>query len=163
MTEQLNEKGDFLENNIKKYQGLWQDMINYLVEEFNIDLAFITKIKNKKIKFIVLNNNISTNEIHPGKVYDLLGTYCEKTVMLEEDDFHLVTNAKKNDDGFYQKEIDNGYLSYLGFPLFRSNGEIFGTLCVAHHEPKNFNSDQICFMKTYSEMIRSNLIAAEMR
>ncbi len=56
-----------------------------------------------------------------------------------------------------------GVESYVGVPLFRQNGEFFGTLCALDTEPRHFPDDVIKSLNLFANLIAFELEAEEIR
>ena len=47
--------------------------------------------------------------------------------------------------------VPEGYRSYLGVPLRTSQGEIIGTICSFHQQPRKYNSEEIAIVELFAE------------
>ena len=47
--------------------------------------------------------------------------------------------------------VPEGYRSYLGVPLRTSQGEIIGTICSFHQQPRQYNSEEIAIVELFAE------------
>ncbi|BAT52730.1 GAF Sensor Signal Transduction Histidine Kinase [Nostoc sp. NIES-3756] len=48
-------------------------------------------------------------------------------------------------------EAPEGYCAYLGIPLRTAEGEVIGTVCSFHQQPRNFTQDEIQFVELFAE------------
>ncbi len=48
-------------------------------------------------------------------------------------------------------QVPEGYLSYLGVPLRTSQGEIIGTICSFHQQPRKYNSEELEIVELFAE------------
>jgi len=46
-----------------------------------------------------------------------------------------------------------GFESYISVPIFRADGELFGTLCAIDPEPARLDRETIATLQMYAEMI----------
>jgi len=105
----------------------WQNIVNTLAELIHVPAALIRKVELPYIE--VFRSSESNN--NPCKVGDkehLAGLYCEKVIKIENE--LLVPNALKDENENKNPDIKLGMISYLGFPMSSSTGEIFGMICV---------------------------------
>ena len=47
--------------------------------------------------------------------------------------------------------VPEGYRSYLGIPLRTSQGEVIGTICSFHHQPRKYNSEEVAIVELFAE------------
>ena len=59
-----------------------------------------------------------------------------------------VEDAKENPE--YGKPPE-GYHSYLGIPLRTAQGEVIGTICSFHQQPRKFNKDEMQIVELFAE------------
>ncbi|MEA5596414.1 ATP-binding protein [Rivularia sp. UHCC 0363] len=48
-------------------------------------------------------------------------------------------------------QVPQGYRSYLGVPLRTSQGEVIGTICSFHQQPRKYNSEEIAIVELFAE------------
>jgi len=132
----------------------WQNLIEYISNQVNADLTFLSKIHDDRMEFIRVNE--SNQYIQEGTTIDLVGTFCEETIKNEKE-YNMVTNAEKDEVWKDSKEVEDGWLSYLGFPVRWPDGRIFGTFCVAGRKKNNFKSSQIELLETCRNLIEVQL------
>ncbi len=47
--------------------------------------------------------------------------------------------------------VPSGYRSYLGVPLRTSQGEVIGTICSFHQQPRKYNSEEVAIVELFAE------------
>ncbi|WP_414620988.1 ATP-binding protein [Calothrix sp. CCY 0018] len=47
--------------------------------------------------------------------------------------------------------VPEGYRSYLGVPLRTSQGEVIGTICSFHQQPRKYNSEELAIVELFAE------------
>lgn len=100
--------------------------------------------------------------LNPGDQLELSTTFCN-TVRGAVAPL-IVKNASeielyKNHPGHTVYGIE----SYFAVPLFRQNGEYFGTLCALDPEPKEFSEDLVGMFELFANLISHELEAEEIR
>ncbi|HLO89231.1 MAG TPA: ATP-binding protein [Nostocaceae cyanobacterium] len=78
--------------------------------------------------------------------YSLHGTVASKVIATGQS--LAVENANQHPD--YQDSLE-GYLSYLGIPLRTAQGEVIGTICSFHQQPRKFTTEEIQIIELFSE------------
>ncbi len=47
--------------------------------------------------------------------------------------------------------VPSGYRSYLGVPLRTSQGQVIGTICSFHQQPRKYNSEEVAIVELFAE------------
>jgi nitrogen-specific signal transduction histidine kinase/GAF domain-containing protein len=120
-----SEVAQFIPN---KILDKWQQMVDSLAEIMDVPTAMITKFEPPYVEAVRVNrpNPQGIKAKFRTPIADL---YCEKIYNKEKNRL-LVTNALNDEIWNRNPELEFGYISYLGFPIFLPNGDIFGTICV---------------------------------
>lgn len=99
--------------------------------------------------------------LKPGDELDVATTLCRE---VRDSNAPIVIDKASNDD-VYCKHITPqmyGFESYISIPLYRANGEYFGTLCALDPLSANLsNPKTLSAMKTFSEVISMQLEAEQ--
>jgi len=81
----------------------------------------------------------------------------ETTICNEVRQHHQVVafNSASTDPKFAQHPTPAlyGFESYISVPIFRANGELFGTLCAIDPEPARLDPETLATLQMYAEMI----------
>ena len=72
----------------------------------------------------------------------LTGTVVETGKILRVDDTNTCTEYGK---------APEGYRSYLGIPLRTSQGDVIGTICSFHQQPRKYNSQEVSIVELFAE------------
>jgi len=131
----------------------WQNFVNLIAELLDIKAVLITKKDDKYLEILKTSIN-NDNPFKEGNLYPLAGSYCEK-VIKRQDSFESVNelNIKwlNNDD------LPTQLTSYLGFPIFKPDGSIFGTICVFDDQQKQFNNNDKKLLVELKNVIEDQL------
>ncbi len=107
-----------------------------------IDWSVVTLARNGFDKILAssieLDNYDTTYSLH-GVV---TGTVVETGKSLTVDDTKTCTEYG---------QVPEGYRSYLGVPLRTSQGEVIGTICSFHQQPRKYNSEEVAIVELFAE------------
>jgi c-di-GMP phosphodiesterase len=152
MDTSINQK-DF--NIPQDIRDKWQNIVNILTKIMNIPVALIMKVDYPS--FTVFQTNASPdNPFTVNQAFTLpAGIYCEKTMKTQQK--NLIPNALKDPEWDKNPSIAAGLISYLGFPIFYPDKNIFGTLCVLDKKENAFSKDFEEVMSQFKEIIEMHL------
>lgn len=132
----------------------WQSAVNTIAEVVKVPVALITKVEPPHRK-VFCSNESSNNPFPAGSKELLAGLYCGTVVANKRQ--LLVTNALKDGGWKRNPAIKLGFISYLGFPLFWPDGEIFGTLAVFDTRENDYGGSPEKLMSQFNDLIESHL------
>lgn len=140
LREQLEESIDVLHelyavasNATLSFETRRQKILELGCQYLGLPYGFVTELSADTQRIVAATG--SHELIQPGSKCPIEESYCRKTV--EEDGFLSVTNAVEegwSDDPAYER-FELG--SYIGGKLV-VEGELFGTVCFAAHEPREY-------------------------
>ncbi|MBO3457689.1 ATP-binding protein [Aetokthonos hydrillicola Thurmond2011] len=111
-------------------------------ELLNVDWSVVTLCQKGFERVLASNLEMSGGE----QVYLLHGTLTGTVV--ETGRSLAVEDANKHSE--YGKAPD-GYCAYLGIPLRTTEGEVIGTICSFHHQPRQFSQEEIQLGELFAE------------
>ncbi|MFW5787407.1 MAG: GAF domain-containing protein, partial [Halanaerobiales bacterium] len=126
----------------------------YYTELFNVNDALITRVDHPYLEVFKASEN-EDNLFDEGDRVMLAGHYCEKVIKGKRK-FKLDDARQSNHFAKYP-EVNEGLISYLGYPLQWPDGEVYGTLCVHNDTPGQFSIELENLMKRLQELINSQL------
>lgn len=121
----------------------WQGIVDNVAEIVNVPSVLIMKIDLPYIE-VCCSSKSNNNPYKEGDREHLTGLYCEEVIMRK--DKLLVPNALKDKAWNKNPDIQLGMISYLGFPLFWPDGEVFGTICM-------LDSKENKYKKRYEDLL----------
>ncbi|SDL27879.1 HD domain-containing phosphohydrolase [Halarsenatibacter silvermanii] len=132
---------DYIEYKISSsVKSNWQNIVDLLAEIIGAEAGFITRIFGEKIK-ILKRDSETESDIEEGDFIELAEVYCHKAV--NDEKMVEINDARKIDRWQGSAELDMGFVSYLGMPIYHQvNRGVFGTLCVVDREPRNFQQKE---------------------
>jgi len=133
----------------------WQNIVNILVRIMKVPAALIMRV-NFPVFTVFQSGGTEENPFRAGQEFKLpAGIYCEKTMRTKEK--QLVPNALKDPEWDKNPSIPAGMISYLGFPIFYPDNDVFGTLCILDNKENSYSSDFEEVMSQFKEIIESHL------
>jgi PAS domain S-box-containing protein len=138
----------------------WQGVVNILADMLQVPVALINRFENPYITVQLANQT-------PGQLFrhgqrlklqdseSFLGTYCERVI--SQKTALLVANAAEDKDWHKGLGSRFGYISYLGFPLFLPDGDVYGTICVVDTRENAYNKTYEALLGHFRDLVESHL------
>ncbi len=135
----------------------WQSLLDETAEILGVPAGLITRVDGNEIEILLS----STTEGNPYPAdctskYPDSGWYCEHT--LKSRGLNLIPNALQ--DSQWQNNsaaVDLHIISYLGIPIERPDGGLFGTVCFLDNKQNAHNDMHIRLVKQVKRMIELSL------
>jgi hypothetical protein len=135
----------------------WQSLLNVTAEIFGVRAGLITRVDGNEIE-IFLSSASEGNPYLAGYTtqYPDSGWYCEHT--LKSRALNLIPNAL-DDPAWRDNAAVVGYhmLSYVGMPVARPDGELFGTVCFLDDRANAHNELYIKLLDQVRRLIELSL------
>ena len=135
----------------------WQSLLNVAAELLGVPAGLITRIDGKVIE-ILLSSESKGNPYTAGYTthYPDSGWYCERT--LKSNNLLLIPNALL-DPEWKDNAAAAGYhmISYMGMPIARPDGGLFGTVCFLDIRQNAYNGFYIELLKQVKRLIELSL------
>jgi diguanylate cyclase (GGDEF)-like protein/PAS domain S-box-containing protein len=134
----------------------WKCIIDLVTRLANVRVGLIMCVNQSEIEVFVA----SEKEGNPYKIGDkeeLIGSglYCEEVIKTKQE--LIVTNAMNSDKWNNNPDLKYNLVSYLGLPIRKQDGTIFGTICLLDDKENTYNDDLIELMKRMRNIIESRL------
>jgi GAF domain-containing protein len=136
----------------------WQNMLNLAAELLGVPAGLITRISGSEIE-IFLSSDSNGNPYYEGikAKYPDSGFYCEWVAMHRQ--MMLLPDARKDPLWRDNAAISMNMVSYLGLPIKRPDGEVFGTICFLDSKENEHNQTVIRLAEQFKRMIELTLNA----
>jgi hypothetical protein len=134
----------------------WQNMLNLAADLLDVPAGLITRIDNAEIE-VFLSSNSQGNPYNTSMKthYPESGFYCEWVALNRQPmsipDARLDPMWKDND------AVKINMVSYLGAPIIRPDGIVFGTICFLDSEHNAHNEKIKKLVNQFKEMIELSL------
>ncbi|MFO7839819.1 MAG: GAF domain-containing protein [Desulfosalsimonadaceae bacterium] len=135
----------------------WQKMVDLLCRLAGAKSAAITKLESPDIQVLQASRNPG-NPLHGGLKVELAHHYCEAVINAK--DLVLVENALATQRWCRAPELANNLVSYMGYPLFLPDGEIFGTICIHDDKQHSYSEDLQDLLAHFKEIVESHFTIA---
>ncbi len=134
----------------------WKDIVESLANSVQVPVALISHVDHTGIE-VFASNKSPKNPYHPGFRFKKKESppYCETVIQRGEK--LLINNAATNDHWANSANLENGLISYLGFPLFLPNRQVFGTICLMDTKSIAFSTATETLLQHYKELVESHL------
>jgi c-di-GMP phosphodiesterase len=135
----------------------WQNLLNETADIFNVPAGLITRVDGSKIE-ILLSSKTDGNPYREGIVANFpnSGWYCEQT--LKSRSLNLIPDALQSSQWCKNSAaVDLHIISYMGLPIERPDGELFGTVCFLDNKQNAHNEIHIRMVKQVKRMIELSL------
>jgi hypothetical protein len=134
----------------------WQNMLNLAADLLEVPAGLITRIDGAEIEvFLSSNSQGNPYNTRMKTQYPESGFYCEWVAMnrnsLSIPDARLDPMWKDND------AVKINMVSYLGAPIIRPDGEVFGTICFLDAKHNAHNEKIKKLVHQFKEMIELSL------
>ncbi|MBH0230820.1 GAF domain-containing protein [Halobacillus yeomjeoni] len=125
-------------------------------KQLNVNTAYVTKRGHEST---VILSSYNENEVIIPEGYEVehSGTYCQ--YVISNKDNAMTTTDLSKDELTREMEATSqlNVKGFLGVTLTDTHGRVFGTLCVMDEEEKEFNEEDIDFLKSMAGVL-SHLI-----
>ncbi len=132
----------------------WQSIVELLAKVLDVTCVAITEHDNKYLK-IIKTNKSDKNPFKDNMMPEMAGLYCESVIKSRK--LLQIPNVKKDDYWKFNPFVDNGLISYLGYPIVKHDGNIFGTLCVLDDRERIHSESTIELIKEFKVIIEKQL------
>jgi hypothetical protein len=135
----------------------WQKVLDGTAEILGVPAGLITRVDNGEIE-IFLSSETSGNPYRAAYTaqYPDSGWYCERT--LKERDLNLIPNALSSPEWKGNPAaVDLHMISYIGMPIERPDGGLFGTVCFLDNKENSHNDLHIGLVHQVKRMIELSL------
>lgn len=140
--------------------GTWRDMVTLMAEIIAVPVGLVMRVDGPRIEvFLASETEGNPYQEEHGESYQDSGLYCEWVVRNEEP--LLVPNALVDPDWDQNPDIKLGLPSYMGLPLKRPDGLVFGTLCVLDSKENAYSDKDRSLMERFRDVIEKDMALIE--
>ncbi len=135
----------------------WQQLVDLGARLFGVKAGLITRLAGREIE-ILLSSDTPGNPYPAGYVspFPDSGWFCEQT--LRRRGLLLIPEAPVDPDWKDNSAVvDLHMVSYMGMPLTRPDGELFGTVCFIDDKRQSGNQDYLDLLAQIKRLIELNL------
>ncbi|OIO00170.1 MAG: hypothetical protein AUJ51_10785 [Elusimicrobia bacterium CG1_02_56_21] len=136
----------------------WRNIADLLAQLAGVPAATINIAEEDSIRVIARSTAAAGAPAEPDQVINLkpgLKVYC--AAVIESREKLIISDATKSDFWKDSEGAKAGYIAYAGVPILRTDGEIFGSICLFDTRPNNFGGNIIRLMEEFAEIINGHL------
>lgn len=131
----MNENVNFMidQENLKNFNDAGQHVLKYLRRHFGFKLWMITRTEGND--WIVLQTEDHGYHVKPGQVFNWADSFCSQMIL---DKAPRMAPNSQDVPLYAQAKINQSFniKSYIGQPLLKEDGSLFGTLCAIDPSPQ---------------------------
>lgn len=134
----------------------WQRLVDLMAELCGTPAGFIVQAGGDKYKVIIANESVE-NPYNAGVTIDSdVNLFCREVV--RQDAWLYVGNATERKEWLSNPEVsEDGFNTYLGYPLHWPDGSVFGTICIMDFEKSDFDDRYQKLMQHFRDMAEREL------
>ena len=154
--EELTSVSNRVSQSIGALLANWQNVVDMAAELLSVPAGLIMRCHGDEIEVLVASASPG-NPYHPGEKELLPGSglYCETVIKTRQ--MLLVPNALQDEKWRNNPDIKLGMISYLGYPIFLPQGEVFGTICVLDIKGNTYSETYKKLLLQFKELIEAHL------
>jgi len=133
---------------------IWQRIVDSISALLPVPSVMINRLEPTELE-VFLSNNGCENPFPSGTRMPLLGVYCETTARARQR--NQVDDARKDPIWAESPTAKAGIYSYLGFPVFWPDGEVFGTICAVDTKANKWVTPSDTLLQTVKDAVEAHL------
>lgn len=134
----------------------WQRLVDLMAELCGTPAGFIVQAGDDKYKVIIANESIENPYKADVTIDSDVNIFCREVV--RQDAWLYVGNATERTAWLSNPEVsEDGFNTYLGYPLHWPDGSVFGTICVMDFKKTNYNDRYNKLMEHFRDMAEREL------
>jgi transcriptional regulator with GAF, ATPase, and Fis domain len=133
---------------------IWQRIVDSISALLSVPTVMINRLEPPELE-VFCSNVSSDNPFPSGTRMPLLGVYCETTARTRQR--NQVEDARKDPIWAKSPTAKAGIFSYLGFPVFWPNGEVFGTICAIDTKANKWVTPSDTLLETVKDAVEAHL------
>lgn len=138
-----------------------EDVINLLSETMDVNTIFLAS-NDGYSNFIVKAFNRKAALLKEGEKTPFEDVLC-KLVVDNDSEPIVITNLAENTLTFnHPVTLNVGNGCFIGAPIYKNNGEIYGTICAFDTKPYDFTAYDVRLIKTLSSLLSQTIILEDL-
>lgn len=139
-------------NEFRDFEDAAEHILKLLSKQMNINTLFIAK-NDGQTNHIVKAINTDEELVKEGSAAPLKQTFCSLSINYGENP--LIIDHISSDPAASQLEIASNFKngSFIGIPIYRDNGEVYGTICAMDDKPFEFTEEHQRSLELMSSLL----------
>lgn len=133
---------------------VWQEVVDSISVLLSVPSVMINRLEPPELE--IFRSNISSDNPFPsGTRMEMTGVYCEAAARRRK--MVQVKDAREDPEWADSPTAKAGIFSYLGFPLFWPDGDVFGTICAVDTRKHEWGKQYSDVLATFKVAIEAHL------
>lgn len=134
----------------------WQRLVNLMAELCDTPAGFIVQAGSEEFKVVIANEKPENPYSAGATIGANVNIFCRKVVELNQPLYE--GKASENPEWIDNPEVtDDGFNTYLGYPLHWPDGSVFGTICVMDLAKSDYDKRYNTLLEHFREMAEKEL------
>lgn len=134
----------------------WQRLVNLMAELCGTPAGFIVQADDAEFKVVIANEKPENPYAAGSTISANVNIFCRKVVELDSPLYE--GKATENKAWADNPEVtDDGFNTYLGYPLHWPDGSVFGTICVMDLEKSEYDERYHTLLNHFRDMAEKEL------
>ncbi|HAT72876.1 MAG TPA: hypothetical protein DCS63_08685 [Elusimicrobia bacterium] len=135
----------------------WRNIADLLAEVAGVPAATINVAEGNFLHIIGASHEPGAPFAQDDRIEIKAGArmYCSAVIQTREK--LIIPDATKSDYWRESSAAKAGFISYAGVPIFRPDGDIFGSICLFDRKPNVFTGPILRLMEEFSEIVTGHL------
>jgi PAS domain S-box-containing protein len=132
----------------------WQNIVDTLAQVMEVPSALILRLVSPDVEVLCAANS-DNNPWKAGDKSALAGLYTEEVISTGRR--LVVADARKDPAWTGAPELEQGMVAYMGLPVCRPDGKVFGAICVLDTKENHFEPRHEKMMLAFKELMEAHL------
>lgn len=134
----------------------WQRLVDLMADLCSTPAGFIVQAGSDKYKIIIANQSVENPYSANVTIESDVNIFCREVV--KQDTNLYIGNATERPEWHSNPEVsEDGFNTYLGYPLHWPDGSVFGTICVMDYAKTEFDDRYHKLMLHFRDMAEREL------
>jgi DNA-binding CsgD family transcriptional regulator len=134
----------------------WQLLMMVVARSLDVAVGLVVHQTGDDRRAQMAPNFLRSNPFVPKELHDLAPGLLSQRVISDETQL-VIMDAQTSAAWQANPELKLGLVSYLAYPVFGLDGEVFGTICVLDDEPRDFSRADRALLLSARDAIHDSL------
>ncbi len=134
----------------------WQLLLTVVARSLDVAVGLVIRRTGEEHLAKMGPNFRPSNPYLPKELHDLAPGRVSQRIISDETEL-VIMDAETTQEWNDNPELKLGLVSYLGYPVYGPDGEVFATICVLDDEPRDFSRADRALLLSAREAIHDSL------
>ncbi len=140
-----------------KIEEKWQELVNMMANAFDMPAGFIVRHTEDGYEVLIASDGPENPYKAGGIIPEDTNIFCRKVV--KENRTLQVFDATQQPEWQTNPEVaDDGFNTYIGFPVKYPDNNVFGTICVMDFKPHPLNDKYLDVIAHFRSVVELDLV-----